>query len=244
MLKSRSDDFNHTPMSIISPLASSNQTMLDDCTIDLLPQDLTPFGHQRSSSLYLLVDKIQNDIAEHEQVVSKLLKSETEYEVMKSAFEQKLDLFKNQLVQVQRERDLALQRMGNDTLPKDKAGTIAVKARFDKKHKNLELEIQELKNKLLARNSNKVQNENLTKTLMSTIQSLKAEKALMTRKLKQEAEKNRELERAKERELERIRKIEKKSDDFVKINERNVNIKVFIINNSKELLNQKKLCKS
>lgn len=137
---------------------------------------LSPTHHSRSSSsIYLLVDKIQSDIAEHENLVARLKKSETEYEAMKGAFDQKLNVLQIQMGQVKSERDLALQKLkdGGALQPKDKAGTMAIKTRYDKQHKKLETEISELRRKLSMRTNTKSQNENLIKTLMSTIQSLK-----------------------------------------------------------------------
>jgi hypothetical protein len=75
---------------------------------------------------------------------------------------------------VQRERDLAVQRIrGDNLLPKEKAGSIAVRDRIDKKYKQLETEIGDLRSKLAMRTNSKTQNQNLTKNLLSQLQSLK-----------------------------------------------------------------------
>jgi hypothetical protein len=59
----------------------------------------TEYSRVRSSSLYILVDKIQHDISENEQIVSRLQHREAEYEAMKGVFETKLSGLKVQLVQ-------------------------------------------------------------------------------------------------------------------------------------------------
>jgi hypothetical protein len=75
---------------------------------------------------------------------------------------------------VQRERDLAVQRIKGDGAGiKEKAGSIAVRDRIDKKYKQLESEIGDLKGKLAMRTNSKAQNQNLTKNLLSQLQSLK-----------------------------------------------------------------------
>ncbi|KAJ3226224.1 Kinesin-like protein kif21b [Clydaea vesicula] len=215
---------------------SSDSDSLRCVTATLKNSNRKNHARATSTSMYLLVNKIQNDIAEHEEIVSKLQRSESEYDAMKKAFEQKLEGLKVQLVQVQRERDLALRRIrGENFTPKEKAGTLAVKARFDKKHKQLEAEIFDLKNKLSMRTTSKSQSENLTKNLLATIQSLKAEKASMTKKLKLEAERSRDLALAKEKEIEKLRLKERKSEETLRKLERNGQLqRLFVSKKSKE----------
>jgi hypothetical protein len=69
---------------------------------------------------------------------------------------------------------MAVQRIrGDNLLPKEKAGSIAVRDRIDKKYKQLESEIGDLKSKLSMRTNSKAHNQNLTKNLLSQLQSLK-----------------------------------------------------------------------
>lgn len=158
---------------IASTVSSSDEPPIDETSAS------SSFNHIRSTSLYILVDKIQSDISENEQIVSRLHQREAEYEAMKSIFEQKLSGLKVQLLQVQRERDLAIERIKSENLqPKEKAGTIAVKARFDKRYKQLESEISELRQKLALRTNSKAQSAALTKNLMATIQSLKGKPSI------------------------------------------------------------------
>jgi hypothetical protein len=77
----------------ISGIESVDPVDSDDIKID------SSYSRVRSSSLYILVDKIQHDISENEQIVSRLQQREQEYEAMKGVFETKLSGLKVQLVQ-------------------------------------------------------------------------------------------------------------------------------------------------
>ena len=80
---------------------------LDSFDIDGLPEETVG----SDPDMYLLINKIQNDIAQHEALVERVQKRDTEYQVMKQAYEQKLFVLQHQMSEIQQERDLALKKM-------------------------------------------------------------------------------------------------------------------------------------
>ena len=66
---------------------------------------------QNDPDVYLMINKIQNDIAQHEALVARIQRRDAEYDVMKKAYEQKLTVLQSQMSQFQIERDLALSKM-------------------------------------------------------------------------------------------------------------------------------------
>ena len=126
---------------------------------------------QSDPDVYLIINRIQNDIAQHEALVARIHKRDNEYEVMKKAYEQKLEVLQSKMVQFQTERDLALSKM--------QAGGNKVKAKtqFDEEKRRLDSQIQEYKRKLgensRLRSNNRNRTDMLTRELQTTIESLK-----------------------------------------------------------------------
>lgn len=125
--------------------------------------------------VYLIINKIQNDIAQHEALVERIQKRDNEYEVMQKAYESKLKILQNQLSQIQKERDLALNKFGNSSGSAQLRN--AAKSRFDEEKRRLDSQIDVYKRKMgensRMQSNNKSRNDMLTKELQATIASLK-----------------------------------------------------------------------
>ena len=178
--------------------------------------------------MYLLINKIQNDIAQHEALVERIHKRDAEYEVMKKAYEQKLNVLQSQMTQFQKERDLALKRMqeASGVSKKDRAGNIAAaKNKYDEEKRRLDTQIAEYRRKLgensRMQNTSRTRTDLLTKELQSTIESLKGEKARMLKELRKEAQKHRDASNANQREIARLRRKERAAAETAKRLERN-----------------------
>ncbi|KNC96556.1 uncharacterized protein SPPG_08143 [Spizellomyces punctatus DAOM BR117] len=173
-----------------------------------------------TSDMFLVIAKIQADIAEHEKLVSRIQHRDAEYETMKTAYEQKLRDLQTQLLQSKKERDQALKRMQGGERKEEKKGTVAIKQRYEDKKRQLEKQIDEFRRKLAentrARDERKGKDEGLMKGLKDTIASMKAEKARMLKDLKKEREKSRALEMTSQRQIAILKRKEKKAADLVK----------------------------
>ncbi|KAI8846796.1 hypothetical protein BC829DRAFT_257968 [Chytridium lagenaria] len=188
----------------------------------------------KSADMYLFIHRLQSDIADHQAIVDRLTKRDREYESMRFAYEDKLNVLQAQVAAVAKERDEALKRMkdpgsGNSMGgPRvgggDRAGSAAIRARFDDQKKKLESQIGDLRKKLVEgarmQTSSKGRTDTLTKQLMATIEALKLEKAKMLKELKKENEKIRNLQSQKEREIARLRRKEKTAAEIAKKLER------------------------
>ncbi|KAJ1562119.1 hypothetical protein HK405_015655, partial [Cladochytrium tenue] len=188
-------------------------------------------GSDRSADIYLLIHRLQADIQDHQALVDRLTKRELESETMKQAYEGKIAILQAEKSAAAKERDEAIRRLTGSRgggAP-ERAGTAAIKARFDAKTRKLEAEIVLNKKKLAEaiRTTKKTQNDALTKQL--TI-----EKANMLKELKKEAERNRALKTVKEREIARLRKKEKAAADMAKKLERSNQLQRMILKRRSE----------
>ncbi|KAJ3314884.1 Kinesin-like protein kif21b [Boothiomyces sp. JEL0838] len=165
--------------------------------------------------VYLIINKIQNDIAQHEALVERIQKRDNEYEVMQKAYESKLKILQNQLSQIQKERDLALNKFGNSSGSAQQRN--AAKSRFDEEKRRLDSQIDVYKRKMgensRMQSNNKSRNDMLTKELQATIASLKAEKMRMLQDLRIQNQKHRDSQTANLREISKLRRKEKNAVD-------------------------------
>ncbi|KAJ3214835.1 Kinesin-like protein kif21b [Dinochytrium kinnereticum] len=213
----------------------------------------------RSADMFLLIHRLQGDIADHQAIVDRLSKRDQEYEAMRGAYEAKLAVLQTQVAAIARERDEALKRMkdpgaGNATGGLrvgggERVGSAAIRARFDDERRKLEFQISDLRKKLMEgarmQTSSKGRTDSLTKQLMTTIDALKMEKAKMLKELKKENEKNRSLKTEKEREIARLRRKEKTAAEIAKKLERSNQLqRLMIKRRSEEMVNSHSKLKS
>ncbi|KAI8608764.1 hypothetical protein BC830DRAFT_1153935 [Chytriomyces sp. MP71] len=237
-------------------------------TLESIPDLSAPGARQAISSavedksrdIYLLISRLQSDIAHHQSLIDKQRAREQEYLALRAAYESKLDVLQGQLRNVGRERDEALQRFKNaagkgGAGPGERPGTAAIKARFDEQKRKLEAQIAEYRRKMAegARERGERKNEGLTKQLMQTIEALKgdlrlilrgqdsplftAEKVKALKELKKEASRTRDLKTSKEREIARLRRREKAATELAKRLERSNQLqRVILKRRSEEVL--------
>jgi len=154
----------------------------------------------------LLVESIQDDIKVKEELLKTLIASQEKYNIMKENYEKKLKSLQNSIVHAQLERDEALKRIPNKNDNRDNSSA-HINNRYIERINRLKNEVTQLKKKYeeatLSISSAKNQNTNQIKTMKINIESLKAEKAKMMRKIREERE------RANSKTLE-IKKLKKK----------------------------------
>lgn len=120
-----------------------------------------------------MINKIQNDIAQHEALVERIQKRDAEYEVMQKNYESKLNLLATQLTRIQNERDLAIKKFPNGS-SKARSET---KAKFDAEKRRLDSEISAYRRKLgensRLQNTNRNRSDQFVRELKGTINALK-----------------------------------------------------------------------
>ncbi|KAJ3227204.1 hypothetical protein HDU81_006866 [Chytriomyces hyalinus] len=177
----------------------------------------------KSTDMYMLIHRLQSDIAQHQALIDKQNLAQQEYEALRAAYENKLEILQAQLSNVGKERDEAMKRIKSGGRGgTERPGTAAVKQRFDEQKRKLEAQIADYKRKMAdgAKASVERRNEGLTKQLMQTIDALKAEKLKALKELKNEANRTRDLKTAKEREIARLKRKEKEAIALAKRLER------------------------
>ncbi|ORX64435.1 kinesin-domain-containing protein [Anaeromyces robustus] len=155
----------------------------------------------------LLVESIQDDIKVKEELLKTLIASQEKYNIMKENYEKKLKSLQNSIVHAQLERDEALKRIPNKNDNNRDNSSVHINNRYIERINRLKNEVSQLKKKYeeatLSISSAKNQNTSQIKTMKSNIESLKAEKAKMMKKIREERE------RANSKTLE-IKKLKKK----------------------------------
>ncbi|KAI9025980.1 hypothetical protein CLU79DRAFT_743991 [Phycomyces nitens] len=168
---------------------------------------------KHNPQLARMLHQIQSDIKVKEDLVSHLEKSENEYSFMRRKFDDKITKLQSQLVEIQKERDVALMRTKSghatktdlNTQVREKQLVIDIRQAYEAKTKNLLNEIQDLKRKYAATTANmqatRNQNEGLMRSLKANVDTLILEKKRMVKRMKQETERVREQMSLQERKI-------------------------------------------
>ncbi|CAG8439661.1 5846_t:CDS:2 [Funneliformis caledonium] len=229
---SRSVSFSDQPISPGSTKSSQNST---GCSSQ----------QQNAIALTRMLHQIQADIAVKEQLVTQLERAEQEFTYMRAQYEQRLANMQENLINLQRERDVAVKRAqnaGSGVSTRDKGSILAeLKARYEHKMKRLIQEIGELRRKYneatQSNNTSKNQNETMLKSMRAQIEQLKAEKMRMMKRMKDEAERVREMTERNQREIQTLRRKEKAAQEQKKRLERtNEMQKIMLEKRQKEML--------
>lgn len=222
----------HRYISLSKELANSSNPDLpmdgEDDDEPTRPSMQLPEDHQ-GPDIYMLINKLQNDIVQHEALAESIQKREAEYNMMQKAYESKLSVLQTQMVQYQSERDLALTRMTNGS----KQQRFDVKTRFEEAKRRIDSEISDTQRKLgensRLQSNSKSRAEKLTSELQATISALKGfyfgsnaigEKTRMLQELRSQTQKHRDSDNAKMREISKLRRKEKNTSDIAKRLER------------------------
>ncbi|KAL5032090.1 hypothetical protein BDV3_000688 [Batrachochytrium dendrobatidis] len=226
--------------SSLRPSALINDSLSMSGT-DMLEANGTDDRSTADPDMFLIINKIQNDISDHEALVERIHRRDAEYDVMKKAYEQKLNVLSSQLSQFQKERDQALKRMQSATggSKKDRAGKIAAAtSKYDDEKRRLDGQIEEYKRKLgdnsRLQSNSRSRADQLTKELHTTIEALKAEKARMLQDLRKEAQKHRDQSTANQREIARLRRKERAAAEATKRLERSNQLQRLVLKKHNE----------
>ncbi|RGB43961.1 hypothetical protein C1646_679557, partial [Rhizophagus diaphanus] len=238
---SRSVSFSDQPISPNSTKSSQNST---GCSSQ---------QQQNVIALTRMLHQIQADIAVKEQLVSQLERAEQEYTYMRAQYEQKLADMQESLITLQQERNAAVKRAQNANTgvsTRDKNSILAeLKARYEHKMKRLIQEIGELRRKYneatQSNTTSKNQNETMLKSMRAQIEQLKSEKMRAMKRMKDEAERVREMTERNQREIQNLRRKEKSAQEQKKRFERTAEMqKIMLEKRQKEVLQTNSKLKS
>ncbi|KAL7752651.1 hypothetical protein RI367_001653 [Sorochytrium milnesiophthora] len=202
-------------------------------------------GGAAPEATYKALHKIQADIAIKEELIVGLERTHNEYSVMKRNYEDKLRLLQDNLQSVQKERDIALQRMEKNPKEKEKD----VRSKYEAKVRQLLGQISDLRRKHtdVTKNvsSSKNRNDYMIKQMRLSIEALKAEKQRLLKNMREDAERAREQTIVSEREIQQLRKREKAATEMAKKFERNYELqKLLLKRRSEEIVSSHSKLKS
>ncbi|PKY39871.1 kinesin-domain-containing protein [Rhizophagus irregularis] len=238
---SRSVSFSDQPISPNSTKSSQNST---GCSSQ---------QQQNVIALTRMLHQIQADIAVKEQLVSQLERAEQEYTYMRAQYEQKLADMQEALITLQQERNAAVKRAQNASTGisiRDKNSILTeLKGRYEHKMKRLIQEIGELRQKYnettQSNTTSKNQNETMLKSMRAQIEQLKSEKMRAMKRMKDEAERVREMTERNQREIQTLRRKEKSAQEQKKRFERTSEMqKIMLEKRQKEVLQTNSKLKS
>ncbi|KAJ3306149.1 Kinesin-like protein kif21b [Kappamyces sp. JEL0829] len=197
-----------------------NETVFDDDSDEDYEDAPAAIEDAPNPDIYMLINKLQNDIVQHEALAESIQKREAEYNRMQKAYESKLSVLQNQMAQFQQERDLALKKMANSS----KQQRTVVANKFEEAKRRLDSEISDTRRKMgensRLQSNSKSRAEKLTSELQATISALKAEKTRMLQELRIQTQKHRDSNNANMREISKLRRKEKNASDIAKRLER------------------------
>ncbi|KAG0258809.1 Kinesin-like protein kif21b [Mortierella polycephala] len=164
----------------------------------------------------LMLNEMQSGIAIKEELVLQLERAETDYHNMRSQYEDEIRVMEDRIreAEMDRERERAQE-------PKLHG---SAKVQYETKIKQLMAELSDLQRKYaeVAKIANEKRNlaENQLRTLRVAVETLKAEKQRMIKRMKEDAERIKEINAANDREIQALRRAEKAALDGRKKAER------------------------
>ncbi|KAG0251973.1 hypothetical protein BGZ95_006739, partial [Linnemannia exigua] len=150
----------------------------------------------------MMLNEVQSGIAMKEELVHQLEKAEAEYHHMRDQYEEEIRVMEERIRDAEHDRERE-----KSTLPG------SVKVKYETKIKQLMAELSDLQHKYSE--VSKVANEKRTlegnqlRTLRVAVESLKAEKMRMIKRMKEDAERIKEMNAANDREIQALRRSEK-----------------------------------
>lgn len=187
----------------------------DESTVQSrVSQQQTCLPHSKfTAQLSRMLHQIQSDIKVKEELVSHLEKSEVEYTFMRKKFDERISLLQAQLVDIQKEKDMALTRAKSNVAVKtDVKHQVEPEIRqvYEQKIKQLSAKIQDLARKYSSATTSvqsaRHQNESALKTLKTSIHRLETEKKRLVQRMRMEAERVREKMLRQERKIQQLQR--------------------------------------
>lgn len=199
------------------------------------PRGGTPTrGRRHGKDMLKMLHQVQADLLVKNELVGQLEKTEDEYAQLKSSYEDQLNELQEHLLELQRERDLALRKAGKKPVPTATVTTTAavggglrearqvdeVRRLYELKLKKLTTENQELKRKYTQMNHTlqaaHTKAEAYVSKLRAEIETLKREKKQLQKSVKTQTDKNREAASQYERQIQIFKRKEATLNEAIK----------------------------
>ncbi|KAG0027433.1 Kinesin-like protein kif21b [Podila clonocystis] len=174
----------------------------------------------------LMLSEVQSGIAIKEELVHQLEKAEAEYHHMRNQYEEEIRMMEERIREAEMERER--ERNHNNEASGKLPGSIKVK--YETKIKQLMAELSDLQHKYAE--VSKIANEKRSlaegqlRTLRVAVETLKAEKQRMIKRMKEDAERIKEMNAANDREIQALRRSEKAALDGRKKAEREIELQL------------------
>ncbi|KAF9425239.1 Kinesin-like protein kif21b [Entomortierella beljakovae] len=173
--------------------------------------------HSRHEDIQNELNEVQSGLVIKEELVHQLERAETDYHNMRSQYEEEIRAMEDRIRETEMDRE---RERSNDKL----AGSVKVK--YETKIKQLMSELSDLQHKYSdvskIANEKRTLAENQLRTLRVAVETLKSEKQRMIKRMKDDAEKIKEINAANDREVQALRRAEKAAIDGRKKAEREV----------------------
>ncbi|KAG0069747.1 hypothetical protein BGZ90_000099 [Linnemannia elongata] len=163
----------------------------------------------------MMLNEVQSGIAIKEELVHQLEKAEADYHHMRDQYEEEIRVMEERIRDAEhdREREKSMENK-------------AIKVKYETKIKQLMAELSDLQHKYSevskVANEKRTLAENQLRTLRVAVETLKAEKVRMVKRMKEDAERIKEMNAANDREIQALRRSEKAALEARKKAEREV----------------------
>ncbi|KAF9158056.1 Kinesin-like protein kif21b [Actinomortierella ambigua] len=192
-------------------------------------------GSRKDGSLEIM---LAEGIAIKSALVQQLERAEMEFHSMKRQYEDEIRELELRIFEVEQERDRAMHAREDPNTDK----VSALKVKYESKIRQLTSELSELQHKYseVSKVANEKRNlaENQLRTLKLAVETLKAEKQRMIKRMKEDAERIKEINAANDRELQVLRRSERAAVEGRKKAEREVEHQVMQQQRAQALLHK------
>ncbi|KAI8603695.1 hypothetical protein EDD21DRAFT_294898, partial [Dissophora ornata] len=189
-----------------------------------------------------MLHEVQSGLAMKEELVNQLERAEYDYHNMRNQYEDEIRAMEDRIreTEMDRERDNKARRwmhlinalidVASMTFYGIKQLPGSVKVKYETKIKQLMAELSDLQHKYadVSKVANEKRNsaENQLKTLRVAVETLKTEKQRMIKRMKEDAERIKEMNAAQDREIQALRRAEKAAQDGRKKAEREIELQL------------------
>ncbi|KAH7060277.1 hypothetical protein BKA57DRAFT_373342, partial [Linnemannia elongata] len=184
----------------------------------------------------MMLNEVQSGIAIKEELVHQLEKAEADYHHMRDQYEEEIRVMEERIRDAEhdREREKSMENKASFYDPSPCLCTSisfflipgSVKVKYETKIKQLMAELSDLQHKYSevskVANEKRTLAENQLRTLRVAVETLKAEKVRMVKRMKEDAERIKEMNAANDREIQALRRSEKAALEARKKAEREV----------------------
>ncbi|KAG0241566.1 Kinesin-like protein kif21b [Actinomortierella wolfii] len=171
-------------------------------------------------------------------LIQQLERAELEYQLMKQQYEDEIRELELRIYEIQQERDRAMNVREEPNSEK----ISALKIKYETKIRQLTAELSELQHKYseVSKIANEKRSiaENQLRTLKLAVETLKAEKQRMIKRMKEDAERIKEINAANDREIQMLRRSERAAIEGRKKAEREVELQILQQQRTQALLHK------